>query len=62
MGFILGLIVGGVAASVVFIIFGKNNKRKIASARTVLLEKADQVEGAAKELWEKLEKALNTTK
>lgn len=62
MGFILGLIIGVVGVGVAFIIFGKNNKRKIEAARVVLLEEADKIEGKAKEFWAKIEKALSDQK
>jgi hypothetical protein len=37
MGFILGLVVGAVVTGVLFIVFGKNNKKKIEAARSEIV-------------------------
>jgi len=43
MGFIFGLIVGIVVTGVVFIIFGKGNKKSITIAREALLKVYDRL-------------------
>lgn len=54
--FVIGLVLGIAAASTVFIVFGKNNKNKIAAARERILRFYEQNGG------EELEKALEDLK
>lgn len=58
MAFLFGLVIGFVIGSVIFIIFGKNNKNKIAAAREELINLANKAEGQIKEEINKLQEKI----
>lgn len=59
MGFLLGFAVGAVVSRVVFIVFAKNNKNKIAEARKNILDLTAKAEGSIKEELNKINNKLN---
>jgi len=59
MGFLLGFAVGAVVSGVVFIVFAKNNKNKIAEARKNILDLTAKAEGSIKEELNKINNKLN---